>query len=178
MQHRLAPGIFAQVIRAHGQHGAATVSGRDRRSGGNAVVERHHGAHQLADHQRRHMHLAQPNDGRAAVALAGVQLGNGLAVGLLQLPVEDAPVVGRQVDARLDRVARHLAQAAGGRLQDEVVAALQLAGQGAREQRGHVPAFHPAVHQQGNAAGRVTGLEAVELGLVFLVGVVLQDEGR
>ncbi len=106
------------------------------------------------------------------------QFGKRLAVGLLQLLVEHAPVFDGQIDARLVRVAGDLPQAARSGLQHEVVAALQFARQRAGEQGRHVPAFHAAVYQQGHPLRRVLRLEAVEIGLVVVLGVVFQQQGR
>ena len=91
-----------------------------------------------------------------------------LGIDVAQLAIEDAPVFHRQVDAGFVAVAGHLAQAACAGLQDEVVAAVQFAGQGAGEQAGTVPALGALVDQQDDAVRRAGIVEAVESVDLFL----------
>ena len=116
---------------------------------------------------------------RVRVAGRGViEVGDRLAVGLLELAVERAAVLGREVDARLTGVARHLAQAAAGGLQDEVVPVLELTRECAGEQAGDVPAFGAAVDEQDDAMWRIGEAEAIEGGLLLVPGVMLEDQRR
>ncbi len=122
---------------------------------------RHDVLDQSFDHQRRQVELAQHQGFAAGLLVRAPQVLDGLAVGLLQLPVQHAAVVHREIDAPFMRIARHLAQAAGAGLQHEIVAAAQLAGQHAGEEAGAVPALGALVDQQHHpvaaSAGRSAG---------------------
>ena len=125
------------------------------------------GAPRLGDGQRRQGQLPQAQRDRGRLPLRRVQRGKCLAVGLLELGLQQGAVLFGQVQPGRVRVADDLAQAAGGGLQHEVVGRLQLAGEGAGEQTGAVPAppspYSPPGSPDAARAGSLSTVEVVHL---------------
>lgn len=98
--------------------------------------------------------------------MLAVEVGQGLAIGFLELTVENAAVRTAQVDACRAIVAGNLAQAAGGGLEHEVVAGPQPSRKGGGEEARAVPALGALVHEEDYTVlgrGVVQAIERIHL---------------
>ena len=105
-----------------------------------------------------------------------LQFGKQLAVGLLQLAVEDAHVVDGQIDARLyglPGIWRRQREAA---CRTKLLLLLSLR---ARAQANRAGTFQPSTPRSTSRATRAASLrpEAVEIGFVIVLGVVFEQQG-
>ena len=112
--------------------------------------------------------LAQPDHGHDRSATLVVDLTEGLAIRFGQLLVERGPVRGRQIDPSRPIVARYLAKATTGSLEDEVVARLEFARESRGKETRAIPALGALVDEKDHPMGGVGIVEAIE-------GVDLRD---
>lgn len=122
------------------------------------------------DHQWRHINPSQHQPCSPQLRICPHQRRDLLTVGLAQLAFEHAEVVFRQVDPRFVRISGNLPQAAGCRLEDEVVGSFEFSGQRARKQARAVPPLRALVDEENHPLRLRRIVQVIERFLVSRMG--------